>query len=66
MRRSVTNDFEINFDISSYLMMYRVANKGWDCKNDKKLFKYDVSQVGLIKYSSVSLIFNGLSNDWTN
>ena len=32
---------------SSFVNFYRVPHKGWDCKDDLKLFKYDNSKVKL-------------------
>ena len=32
---------------SSFINFYRVTHKGWDCKDDLKLFKYDNSKVKL-------------------
>ena len=61
------NYFNLNINIymflflylTSHFIIYRVTRKGWDCKDDLNLLKYDDSKVKLSQLPLV-LYFNSL------
>ena len=42
--------------------MYKVTHKGWDCKDDPKLLKYDDLKLNVLVLHSIEY-FDGLIND---